>query len=59
MRYYVDMVTQGSSKGKCELMRLLKMVTKGNRCLAPNGHVNEIEVSCLVSPASHVSFFSH
>ena len=34
------------------------MITKGIRCLVPKGYVNEMEVSCLVSMASHVGFLT-
>ena len=34
------------------------MTIKGNKCLAPKGHVNEVEVSCFVSRASHMGFFT-
>ena len=34
------------------------MTTKGNKCLALKGHVNEIEFSCLVGSASHIGFFA-
>ena len=33
------------------------MISKGKKCLGPEGHVNEIEVSRLVSPTSHIGFF--
>ena len=32
------------------------MITKGNNCLAPKGHVNEMEVSHFISTASHMGF---
>ena len=34
------------------------MITKGNKCLAPKGNVNEMELSCLVSLVSHMGFFT-
>ena len=30
------------------------MITKGNTCLAPEGHVNEMGILHLVSPALHM-----
>ena len=47
---------KGLVKANVNLIDELKMINKGNKFLAPKGHVNDMGVSRLVSLSPHIFF---